>query len=261
MLCAAKGGSDRGGRTRRSGDLLGLSGGCNDPGRPRIPRELRFRALPRAGLARVNYVQRPRPPTDSTTAVTPTTRHPIPNRPPPPDRTPTHPPSPRRLTLSFTTGLSATRTSNPAKPGRPLAWRQWPSWLRSHSSRSSPTRARSRGRRSERGGSGEPSRAARGDRRWGMSASNRWYSPKSTPITGSRAAVCNAGRRAQAGESGPGVLASACRSRSRARISSGVYARRRRSARATTTPVAATPARPASPSTFHHRIRCRIRLG
>jgi hypothetical protein len=33
-----------------------------------------------------------------------------------------------------------------------------------------------------------------------------------------------------------------------------VYARRRRSARATTAPDAATPTSPARPSTFHHRI-------
>ncbi len=54
--------------------------------------------------------------------------------------------------------------------------------------------------------------------------------------------------------------AAATRSCSRARTSSGVYARRRRSARAATTPVAATPASPATPSSLHsepHGIRCR----
>ncbi len=53
---------------------------------------------------------------------------------------------------------------------------------------------------------------------------------------------------------GPGgdvpSLAAASRSCSRARISSGVYDARRRSERATTTPVAATPASPASPTHF-----------
>ena len=54
--------------------------------------------------------------------------------------------------------------------------------------------------------------------------------------------------------------AAATRSCSRARTSSGVYARRRRSSRAAMTPVAATPASPATPSSFHsepHGIRCR----
>ncbi|GIF03642.1 hypothetical protein Asi03nite_11800 [Actinoplanes siamensis] len=50
------------------------------------------------------------------------------------------------------------------------------------------------------------------------------------------------------------VAASATRVCNLSRISSGVYALRLRSARAITTPVAATPASPASPATFHHRI-------
>jgi hypothetical protein len=57
-----------------------------------------------------------------------------------------------------------------------------------------------------------------------------------------------------------GSAASSTRSRRRSRISSGVYARRRRSARAITTPVAATPTIPATPSTFHQRIRITPRL-
>jgi hypothetical protein len=48
--------------------------------------------------------------------------------------------------------------------------------------------------------------------------------------------------------------ASARRACSRVRISSAVYARRRRSARAITTPVAATPTKPARPTTFHQRM-------
>ncbi len=48
--------------------------------------------------------------------------------------------------------------------------------------------------------------------------------------------------------------ASAALARSRDRISSGVYARRRRSDLASTAPVAATPATPANPATFHHRM-------
>lgn len=50
------------------------------------------------------------------------------------------------------------------------------------------------------------------------------------------------------------VDASASRACSCVRICSGVQARRRRSSRAITTPVAATPAKPASPSIFHQRI-------
>ncbi|MDQ1600692.1 MAG: hypothetical protein QOD68_2166 [Actinomycetota bacterium] len=52
--------------------------------------------------------------------------------------------------------------------------------------------------------------------------------------------------------------ASACRASRRARTSSGVYAVRWRAARVTTTPVAATPRSPASPSTFHHRMLPRL---
>ncbi|MCW2583156.1 MAG: hypothetical protein JWQ53_1946 [Klenkia sp.] len=44
--------------------------------------------------------------------------------------------------------------------------------------------------------------------------------------------------------------AAAARSCSRVRTSSAEYARRSRSSRAMTTPLAATPARPASPSSF-----------
>jgi hypothetical protein len=50
-------------------------------------------------------------------------------------------------------------------------------------------------------------------------------------------------------------LASVMRVCSLVRISSGVYVRRRRSDRAITAPVAATPTNPATPSTFHHFIR------
>lgn len=50
------------------------------------------------------------------------------------------------------------------------------------------------------------------------------------------------------------AIASSYRSCRRERTSSGVYASRRRCDRATTTPVAATPARPARPTTFHHFI-------
>ena len=53
--------------------------------------------------------------------------------------------------------------------------------------------------------------------------------------------------------SGP-QRASAARSCSRERISSGVYARLRRSARAITAPVAATPTKPATPKIFHQRM-------
>jgi hypothetical protein len=42
---------------------------------------------------------------------------------------------------------------------------------------------------------------------------------------------------------------------SRSRTWSGVYARRLRSARTMTTPVAATPAVPARPNIFHQRMR------
>ena len=47
--------------------------------------------------------------------------------------------------------------------------------------------------------------------------------------------------------------ASVRRACNRARISSGVYARRRRSVRAIATPVAATPTKAATPNAFHQR--------
>ena len=54
------------------------------------------------------------------------------------------------------------------------------------------------------------------------------------------------------------MSASASRACSRSRISSGAYARRRRSDRAITTPDAATPTSPARPTHFHHRTRPRL---
>jgi hypothetical protein len=56
------------------------------------------------------------------------------------------------------------------------------------------------------------------------------------------------------GTAGGVVDASASRACSRARISSGVYAPRRRWSRAITTPPAATLAKAARPSIFHQRI-------
>jgi hypothetical protein len=57
-----------------------------------------------------------------------------------------------------------------------------------------------------------------------------------------------------AGVGDASFVASLSRVCNRSRISSGVYARRLRSERASTTPVAATPASPANPATFHQRI-------
>lgn len=50
------------------------------------------------------------------------------------------------------------------------------------------------------------------------------------------------------------VVACVNRAWSCSRTCSGVYARRRRSARTTITPVATTPAAPANPTAFHHLI-------
>ena len=62
---------------------------------------------------------------------------------------------------------------------------------------------------------------------------------------------------------GVGPMISACRARSRARTCGAVYARRWRSERAITAPVATTPTRPANPTSFHHDqrfIRMRLRV-
>jgi hypothetical protein len=79
--------------------------------------------------------------------------------------------------------------------------------------------------------------------------------------TRSRAAAgvaCAPARRCHGSElpgtAGGVVDASASRACSRARISSGVYAPRRRWSRAITTPPAATLAKAARPSIFHHRM-------